>query len=139
MPCAPSSDRPERAHGPVPSDARTHAAILVVEDDVLTRIDVAEELRAGGHAVIEAANADEALAVLQSKVTIDLVLTDVRMPGALDGIGLALQVRAAFPHIKVVMASGNPPVHEPIPPVDGWFSKPYDFPKLLSHIKALLE
>jgi CheY-like chemotaxis protein len=66
----------------------------VVEDEVLVRIKVADELRAQGYAVIEATNASEAISVLQSSMRIDLVLTDIRMPGDLDGLGLARMMRS---------------------------------------------
>jgi CheY-like chemotaxis protein len=65
--------------------------ILVVEDDVLVRMPIAHYLRDCGYKVVEAANADEAVTVLSHKETvIDLVFTDIEMPGALDGFGLAV-------------------------------------------------
>jgi CheY-like chemotaxis protein len=118
--------------------AEDHVAILVVEDEVLVRIMVTEELRAEGYTVIEATNASEALSVLQSSMRIDLMLTDIRMPGDLDGLGLARMVRREHPLIKVVMASGHKPDAEETGIVDGFFFKPYDLPTLISHIKSLL-
>src|SRR5580698_6723942 len=81
--------------------------ILVVEDEVLIRMMLADELRGRGFDVVEAQNADEALTLLQSPVPVGLVLTDVQLPGAMDGIGLARLLRAARPELKVVIASGN--------------------------------
>jgi CheY-like chemotaxis protein len=121
------------------SCAEDHATILVVEDEVLVRIMVAEELRAQGDTVIEATSASEAISVLQSSgMRIDLVLTDIRMPGDLDGLGLARMMRSEHPLVKVVMASGRKPDTEENDIVDGFFFKPYDLPKLVSHIKSLL-
>jgi len=118
--------------------AEDHTTILVVEDEVLVRIVVTEELRAQGFAVIEATNASEAISVLQSSMRIDLVLTDIRMPGDLDGLGLARMMRKEHPLVKVVIASGRKPDTEEHEIVDGFFFKPYDMPKLVSHIKSLL-
>jgi CheY-like chemotaxis protein len=69
---------------------------------------------------------------------IDLVLTDIRMPGDLDGLGLARMMLSEHPLVKVVMASGRKPDTEENDIVDGFFFKPYDLPKLVSHIKSLL-
>ena len=78
-------------HGGIP---RT---VLVVEDDVLVRMMIAEELRDAGFSVIEAANADEALTVLDSAIRVELVMTDVFMPGSVDGVGFAAAIRSTFP------------------------------------------
>jgi CheY-like chemotaxis protein len=107
------------------SDCHGKTTILVVEDDVLTRMAVSEELRDHGYSVIEAANADEALCVLlQVRTRVDLLLTDMRMPGAVDGCGLARQVRAALPFVKIVMVSGQAPEPEAHSMLDGYLAKP---------------
>ena len=64
-------------------------AVLVVEDEILVRLTMADCLRAAGYVVVEAANATEALAVLTSGEPVDVIFTDVRMPGAMDGLMLA--------------------------------------------------
>lgn len=81
--------------------------ILVVEDELLIRLMVSEELREAGFDVIEAFNAEEALAVLNSAVQVDLVFSDVRMPGSLDGLGLLAFVRSTFPALPVIISSGH--------------------------------
>jgi len=83
--------------------------ILVVDDEILLRLSIADEFRAHGYAVVEAANADEALSILQSGTVIHAVFTDVRMPGSMDGIELARRIRAEWPEISVVVASGTTP------------------------------
>ncbi len=71
-------------------EARTDARrIRVVEDEVSVRLMMADELRSKGFAVVEAANVEEALAILESSTRVGLVLTDLQMPGAMDGLGLA--------------------------------------------------
>jgi CheY-like chemotaxis protein len=79
----------------------------VVEDEVLIRLVIADYLRDCGYKVHEAANADEALAILQApEVSIDVVFSDVEMPGSMDGFGLARWVRSNKPDIQVILTSG---------------------------------
>ncbi len=68
---------------------REAATLLLVEDEVLIRLTVADYLRDCGYHVIEASNAQEALSVLTSDIDIDIVFSDVQMPGTIDGFGLA--------------------------------------------------
>jgi CheY-like chemotaxis protein len=83
----------------------TLEAVLVVEDDVLIRIAISGYLRECGYRVFEAANAAEALAVLQkAEVEIDVVLSDIEMPGCMDGFGLAQWIRENRPGLDVVLA-----------------------------------
>ncbi len=112
--------------------------VLVVEDEVLLRLTVAEELRANGIGVLEAANADEALALLQSQVAINLVLTDVRMPGSMDGLALANLLRQTRPGLKLIIASGHLPDLGPRETAEAFIHKPYDLPIVVKQIKALL-
>ena len=81
--------------------------VLVVEDEFLIRILVADHLRDAGFTVIEAFNADEAIAILTAGVAIDLVFTDVRMPGAVDGIALLEFVKRTRPDVPVLITSGH--------------------------------
>ena len=81
-------------------------SILVVEDDLIVRMTIAEYLRDEGYDVIEAGTADEALAVLQKGTHVDVVFTDVRMPGSIDGCELARQVRVHWPNLPVILTSG---------------------------------
>jgi CheY-like chemotaxis protein len=98
----PSSDLP---HSSPLAGARQ--CILVVEDEVLIRLMVSEMLRDAGYEVIEACDADEALAVLESAVRVDLIFSDVRMPGSLDGLGLLSVVKATSPALPVIIASAH--------------------------------
>jgi CheY-like chemotaxis protein len=82
------------------------ATILFVEDEVLIRMDMAEFLRTCGYRVHEAGNAVEALDVLQSKFAMDVVVTDIDIPGEMDGRGLAKWVRENRPGVGVILASG---------------------------------
>jgi CheY-like chemotaxis protein len=111
--------------------------VLVVEDEVVVRALLADELRAADLTVVEAANADEAWAYLQSGGQADLMLSDVRMPGSMDGIELRRRVRAEFPGIKIVITSGN---LGPVIPgeVDAFLPKPYSFAKAVDVVLHLI-
>jgi DNA-binding response OmpR family regulator len=83
------------------------ATILVVEDEVLIRLVIAEYLRECGYKVHEAAHAEEAMAVLQApEVSVDIVFSDVMMPGPMDGFALARWIRDNHPGIDVMLTSG---------------------------------
>ena len=113
-------------------------SVLVVEDDMLIRLMITDELRDRGFGVIEAANADEAVILLQSQAPVDLVFTDVRMPGSMDGIGLAKLVRETRPELKVVVASGDLPP-DVCQAIDAFFRKPYDPNMVAKRIEDLLD
>lgn len=80
--------------------------ILVVEDELLIRLALSDGLRDAGYQVIEACNGDEAIEALGS-IRCDLVISDVRMPGSLDGIALLAIVRRKFPELPVIIVSGH--------------------------------
>lgn len=101
--------------------------ILVVEDEILVRAVAAANLPDCGFDVIEAGDADEAIRILQAGIRVDIVFSDVNMPGSLDGFGLALWLRRERPDLKFILTSGAPPIahdasvaHGPI------LAKPYD-------------
>jgi CheY-like chemotaxis protein len=93
---------------PALSDSLSAAprTVLVVEDEVLIRLTVSDYLRACGYQVIEASNADEAMRLLEADIRIDVVFSDVNMPGSLDGFGLAQWIRRERADVKVILASG---------------------------------
>jgi DNA-binding NtrC family response regulator len=112
-------------------------AVLVVEDEVLIRLMIADELRRQGLNVIEASTADEALSVLQSSIPVCVLFTDVQMPGTLDGSALAAMVHGSFPRVKIVVASGQPETClQPV--ADAFFSKPYDPTAVARLVKQLI-
>jgi CheY-like chemotaxis protein len=100
--------------------------VLVVEDDHLLRLDAADIIAAAGFDVVEAANADEAIAILESRNDITVVFTDIQMPGSMDGLKLARAVRGRWPPIKIVTTSGQRIIEETDLPEGGRFlPKPY--------------
>ena len=113
-------------------------SILVVDDEEWLRTMLAEELRDVGYTVAQASSADAAIETILSSGPFELVLTDVRMPGSIDGMGLARWIRAHAPTTKVFVVSayaGELPAG-PIP-FDAFMSKPIPFAKLLASMKRL--
>jgi DNA-binding NtrC family response regulator len=113
--------------------------VLVVEDEVLLRLVAADELRQQGYGVTEAANADEAMAVLRTGIRIDLVLTDIQLQGTLDGIGLARLVRSNLPRSKVIAVSGQLSATRGDELFDAFFPKPYAMDQLVKCVRQLLD
>jgi CheY-like chemotaxis protein len=105
---------------------------------VLVRLPVAETLRDGGHAVVEAANADEALVVLASSTPLALIVTDVNMPGSMDGVALARHVRSTRPGLKVIVVSGRVDPASVHDAADAFLAKPCEPANILRTIDLLL-
>ena len=97
-----------------------------------------EWLRAEGHEVVEAVSGDEAATILSSIMAVDLVITDVQMPGSLNGLELARNIRAAFPSLPVIVVSGQPrPATFDEVGAAAFFLKPYDLVQLTARVAAL--
>lgn len=111
----------------VSANERRLLTVLVAEDEVLIRMIVSDGLRDAGFSVIEAMNGDEAVEILNSGAPVDLVFSDVRMPGSLDGLGLLAFVRRTFPDLPVVITSGHlPPELAFADGAMGFVAKPYE-------------
>jgi two-component system, response regulator PdtaR len=100
--------------------------VLIVEDEFLLRINSAEMIEEAGFEVVQAANADEAIGILQVRQDIHVVFTDIQMPGSMDGLELARFVRDRWPPIKIIATSGRVAVGDGDLPDGGIFlAKPY--------------
>jgi CheY-like chemotaxis protein len=100
--------------------------VLIVEDEFLLRMDAVDMIAAAGFEVVEAANADQAIDILEARRDITVVFTDIQMPGSMDGLRLAQAVRGRWPPIKIVATSGHLDVSETDLPEGGRFlPKPY--------------
>jgi len=115
--------------------------ILIVEDDILLRMPIAQYLRDCGYRVIEAVSADEAMAILLHEATrVDVVFSAVEIPGAVEGFGLAKWIREHRPGLDVLLAGtlgravqGAKELCE-----QGPLPKPYDAMTVHDHIRRLL-
>lgn len=102
-------------------------AVLIVEDEPLVRLCAVETIEQAGFDVIEAANADEAIRILESRRDIRVVFTDIHMPGSMDGLKLARAVRDRWPPIKIIVTSGREQIAaQDLPEGGRFFAKPYD-------------
>jgi two-component system, response regulator PdtaR len=105
---------------------KTVAVVLVVEDEFLIRLATVDMIRDAGFEVIEAADADQAISILEQRNDIDAVFTDVQMPGSMDGLRLARAIRGRWPPIKIIATSGHVAVGSDDLPHGGRFlTKPY--------------
>lgn len=113
--------------------------VLVVEDEVLVRIDVTLALEEEGFKVFEVSNADEAIKVLDAHTEIHLMFTDIDMPGSMDGLKLAAAVRDRWPPVKIIITSGHRHLSDDMLPVEGrFFDKPYDALLLMKTMKQMV-
>jgi CheY-like chemotaxis protein len=101
--------------------------VLVVEDEILIRLNAVEMIEDAGFEAIAASDADEAIRILESRTDIRAVFTDVQMPGSMDGLRLARVVRDRWPPVALIVTSGQCKVAETDLPRGGRFlSKPYE-------------
>src|SRR5437899_6222534 len=115
--------------------------ILLVEDEVLIRMPLAQYLRDCGYKVIEAVNADEAMTVLLHQETvIDIVFSDIEMTGSTDGFGLSKWVREHRPGLAVILAGTVPRAVNAAKELcdDGPMPKPYEPRAVYDQIRRLL-
>ena len=96
-------------------------------------------LRAAGFAVVEAANADEAIEMLERDLEIQLIFTDIDMPGSMNGLKLAAAVRDRWPPVKIIATSGHFQVQAgDLPPDARFISKPYQPAQIVNAIRELV-
>ncbi|MFN3621069.1 response regulator [Sphingorhabdus sp.] len=119
------------------ADAAVRAPVLIVEDEFLLRLMLSNQLREHGFDVIEASSADEALTML-SAPTPCLIVTDVRMPGNLNGIDLLSRVRETHPKLPVILVSGHLTGIEITDGYTQFMPKPYAHDALLQKIEVIL-
>src|SRR6476661_10850635 len=81
--------------------------VLVVEDEMILRMRAVDIVEDAGFCPVEAINADEAIQILESRDDISLLFTDIQMPGSMDGLKLAHAAHRRWPHIKIILVSGQ--------------------------------
>jgi CheY-like chemotaxis protein len=113
--------------------------VLIVEDELLIRMDTASVIEDAGFAVYEASSADEAIHILEKHQDIRFIFTDVHMPGSMDGLKLAHYVRGRWPPIKIIVTSGRVKVREEDLPSGGvFFDKPYRAEQITSKLQEMV-
>jgi len=118
----------------------TPDTVLVVEDEIFIRMAISEYLRSCGYKVIEAASGDEALVVLQhTDIRVDVVFSDIEMPGATDGFALAKWIRSNRPALDVILVGSPPRAANAAADLceSGPYPKPYEPQALVDHVRRL--
>ena len=111
-------------------------SILIVEDEALIRFNLIDFFEDAGYRVSEAETADEAIAILDQNSSIRVVLTDVQMPGSMDGLKLAHYIRDRFPPTVLVVTSGVlNPTKADLPAGSFFVPKPFDPKRVLGQIE----
>lgn len=112
--------------------------VLVVEDEPLLRLLAMDIVEDAGFEALYAANADEAVAILEARTDIRIVFTDVDMPGSMDGIKLAAAVRGRWPPIEIIVVSGHIDVDPAdLPEGSRFFRKPYDSQSVIEALQKM--
>jgi DNA-binding NtrC family response regulator len=118
---------------------RSPHVVLIVEHNELLKSLTADIMKDAGFVALQASHADEALAILESRSDIALMLTSVKMPGSTDGLGLAHTVCERWPAIKIIIASSQHRlIGHDFPKNSRFFLKPYQAQIMISEIRSLL-
>ena len=115
------------------------AVVLVVEDEMLLRMRAVDMVEDAGFTPVEAADADEAVAILESRSDIALLFTDIQMPGSMDGLKLAHAVHERWPPIKIILVSGQLRLANIDIPADSrFFGKPLEAREMIVEMKNMI-
>jgi CheY-like chemotaxis protein len=122
------------------TNARKRPVVLIVEDEFLVRMGTRAAVETAGFEVLEAGDADEAIAILAVRNDIRLIFTDIHMPGSMDGLKLARFVRDRWPPVKIVATSGRVRVTDNDLPEGGRFlPKPYSAGEITATLHELIQ
>ena len=111
--------------------------VLVVEDETFLRMHAVDIVEDAGFTAVEAVDADEALRILETRSDISLMLSDIQMPGSMDGLKLAHAVHARWPWIKIILVSGRIKVADAEKPFDSrFFGKPLGDKQMIAELQT---
>src|ERR1700712_3304323 len=114
-------------------------SVLVVEDEMLLRMRAIDIVEDAGFVAVEAVNADDSLVILESRSDIELLFTDIQMPGSMDGLKLAYAVHERWPSIKIILVSGQLKLTDGDKPVDSrFFGKPLDVKHMIAEMQDMI-
>jgi two-component sensor histidine kinase/CheY-like chemotaxis protein len=115
------------------------SVVLVVEDELMLRMRAVDIVQDAGFEPIEAISADEAIKILESRTDISVLFTDIQMPGSMDGLKLAHVTHARWPHIKIILVSGQIAVTDADKPEDSkFFPKPLEIEQMIVELKEMV-
>jgi two-component sensor histidine kinase/CheY-like chemotaxis protein len=117
----------------------TRPVVLVVEDEMVLRMRAVDIVEDAGFIPVEAVSADEAITILESRSDISLLLTDIQMPGSMDGLQLAHAVHTRWPAIKIILVSGQVVVSEADKPAQSrYFGKPLEIKQMIAELQHMI-
>ena len=120
------------------SEKNHQTVVLIVEDEFLIRMDAVDMITSAGFEVVEAKDADEAIEILEGRLDITIVFTDVNMPGSMDGLKLAAAIRGRWPPIKIVATSGKAKLSaDDLPSGSRFLAKPYSAREIVGTLREL--
>ena len=113
--------------------------VLVVEDEMVLRMRAVDIVEDAGFVPVEAVSADQAIEILESRDDISLLFTDIQMPGSMDGLKLAHAAHTRWPHIKIILVSGQIAVTEADKPDDSkFFAKPLEVQQMIHELQEMV-
>jgi CheY-like chemotaxis protein len=110
---------------------------LVAEDEMLIRELILEDLTDAGFSVTAVSNADDAFAAIENGATFDLLFTDIRMPGSIDGWELGRRTRARIPGVKIIYATGYSDINVALSSDERRITKPYRYEEVVSILREM--
>ena len=121
------------------SDSSKVPNVLIVEDEMVLRMRAVDIVEDAGFRPVEAVNADQAIAILESRSDISLLFTDIQMPGSMDGLKLAHAVHDRWPLIKIILVSGQVTPSDAERPADSrFFGKPLSVARMITELQAMV-
>ena len=123
----------------VPNLSCIPAVVLIVEDEMMLRMRAVDMVEDAGYTPLEALDAAEAVAILESRSDVALMCTDIQMPGQMDGVGLAHAVHERWPAIRIIVVSGqlNSPNID-LPPCSRFFCKPLEARQMIAQMRSMI-
>lgn len=119
--------------------SKTTPVVLVVEDEMVLRMRAVDIVTDAGFTAVEATSADQALEILEKRNDISLIFSDIQMPGKLDGLKLAHEANARWPHIKIILVSGKVELTERDKPyLSLFFPKPLEISQMVQEIRTMI-
>ena len=115
------------------------AVVLIVEDEMMLRMSAVDMVEDAGYTPLEAQDAAEAVAILESRCDVALMCTDIQMPGQMDGVGLAHAVHARWPVIKIIVVSGQLKLQDlDLPPRSRFLGKPLNAGEVIAEMRDMI-